>query len=85
MAMTKKTTTTWTTPPVNEAFQAARTEFIQAALTAGKTDSAEANIEANDVGSRNWSNTTAANEWIAFLESQCAAANLVQTTTLTSI
>jgi len=82
MAMTKKTTTTWTTPPTGEEFVAARTAFMQTALNAGKTDSLTATVVSENVGTRNWINEAAANEWIAFLNAQAAS---TQTTTTSSI
>jgi hypothetical protein len=87
MSMTKKTTTTWTTPPVSEEFDAVRTDFVQAALDAGKTDSLTATLvpELENVFERNWIDTAAANEWISFLNTQAAAHSLSQTTTTTNI
>jgi hypothetical protein len=82
MAMTKKTTTTWTTAPTGEEFVAARTAFMQSALDAGKTDSLTATVVSENVGTRNWLNDAAANEWVSFLNTQAAS---TQTTTLSDI
>jgi len=82
MAMTKKTTTTWTTIPTSEEFVAARTAFMQSAIDAGKTDSLTATVVSENVAERKWINDAAANEWIAFLNAQAASS---QTTTTSSI
>ncbi len=87
MAMTKKTTTTWATPPVNEEFEAARAAFVQSAVDAGKTDSLTATVvtELENVFEREWLDEAAANEWISFLDTTAAAHSLSQTTTTTNI
>ena len=85
--MTKKTTTTWATPPVNDAFEAARAEFVQSAVDAGKTDSLTSTIvtELENVFEREWLDEAAANEWVSWLNTTAAAHDLSQTTTITNI
>jgi hypothetical protein len=85
MAMTKKTTTTWTSIPTTEGFVEVRTSFVQTALTAGKTDSLEATTIGEFKSERKWVDEAAANEWISFLNTTAPQHSLTQTTTLSDI
>jgi len=89
MSMTKKVTTVWARVPGQEDAEliAERETFLQAALSAGKTDSVAPTIveDAENTFTRNWTNESAANEWIAFANTLSTKYEIAVTTTVENI